>query len=129
MSAGVILPLSDRNASRQLGTRHRAAMGITEIVENCVCVVVSEETGSISLGEKGSLNRPLTSVKLKQLLEEKLSTPQEGEVVTGVTRISKKLGFQGWNMLKRFLRLDYSPSNSPSHSELPSSNNKKSKNI
>ena len=40
-AAGVILPISERTASRQLGTRHRAAMGITERVENCVCVVVS----------------------------------------------------------------------------------------
>lgn len=106
VSASVILPLSDRSASRQLGTRHRAAMGITERVENCVCIVVSEETGSISLGEKGILNRPLTSTKLKELLEEKLSKPQEGEVVTGVTRLSKKLGFKGINMLKSILKLD-----------------------
>ncbi len=63
VAAGVILPLSERTASRQLGTRHRAAMGITERVENCVCVVVSEETGSISLAERGTLNRPLTSSK------------------------------------------------------------------
>lgn len=106
VSAGVILPLSDRNASRQLGTRHRAAMGITERVENCICVVVSEETGSISLGEKGVLNRPLTSTKLKELLEEKLLKPKEGEVVTGVSRLGKKLGFQGLNMLMSFLKLD-----------------------
>lgn len=124
VSAGVILPLSDRNASRQLGTRHRAAMGITEIVENCVCVVVSEETGSISLGEKGSLNRPLTSVKLKELLEEKLSNTREVEVVTGVTRLSKQLGFQGWNLLRRILRLDDSKPDS-SYCELPSPKNKK----
>ncbi|MGI0479513.1 diadenylate cyclase CdaA [Geminocystis sp. CENA526] len=110
VSASVILPLSDRTASRQLGTRHRAAMGITERVENCICVVVSEETGSISLGEKGVLNRPLTANKLKELLEEKLSKPKEGEVVTGVTRLSKKIGFQGLNMLKSILRLDYSKS-------------------
>ncbi|MGB3535939.1 MAG: diadenylate cyclase CdaA [Microcoleaceae cyanobacterium] len=68
-SAGVILPLSERIASRQLGTRHRAAMGITEQVGKCLCIVVSEETGSISLAEKGVLNRPLTSSKLKELLE------------------------------------------------------------
>ena len=72
VSAGVILPLSDRIASRQLGTRHRAAMGITEKVQKCLCVVVSEETGSISMAEKGALNRPLTSNKLKELLEERL---------------------------------------------------------
>lgn len=49
VAAGVILPLSERSTSRQLGTRHRAAMGITERLDNCICIVVSEETGSISL--------------------------------------------------------------------------------
>lgn len=82
VSAGVILPLSERTASRQLGTRHRAAMGITERVENCICVIVSEETGSISLAEKGSLNRPLTSSKLKELLEARFSPSVEREAVT-----------------------------------------------
>ena len=72
ISAGVILPLSEKIASRQLGTRHRAAMGITEQVDRCLCIVVSEETGSISLAEKGILNRPLTGNKLKELLEERL---------------------------------------------------------
>ena len=125
VSAGVILPLSDRSASRQLGTRHRAAMGITEMVESCVCVVVSEETGSISLGENGTLNRPLTSTKLKELLEQKLSNSKETEVVTGVTRLSKKLGFQSWNMLSSFLLLDSSKSVSQNYSELPPSAGKK----
>jgi uncharacterized protein (TIGR00159 family) len=73
VAAGVILPLSERPASRQLGTRHRAAMGITERVGHCICIVVSEETGSISLVEGGVLNRPLTSSKLKELLEVKFT--------------------------------------------------------
>ena len=81
VAAGVILPLSERSASRQLGTRHRAAMGITERVENCICVVVSEETGSISLAEKGTLNRPLTSSKLKELLESRFSQAADREPV------------------------------------------------
>ncbi|MBA2748789.1 MAG: TIGR00159 family protein [Tatlockia sp.] len=81
MASGVILPLSERTASRQLGTRHRAAMGITERVENCICVVVSEETGSISLAERGILNRPLTSSKLKELLEARFSPVVEREAV------------------------------------------------
>lgn len=81
LAAGVILPLSERTASRQLGTRHRAAMGITERVENCVCIVVSEETGSISLAERGILNRPLTSSKLKELLESRLSQSADRETV------------------------------------------------
>ena len=82
ISAGVILPISERTASRQLGTRHRAAMGITERVENCLCIVVSEETGSISLAERGILNRPLTSSKLRELLEDRLTLAVEREVVT-----------------------------------------------
>jgi uncharacterized protein (TIGR00159 family) len=81
VAAGVILPLSDRTASRQLGTRHRAAMGITERVKNCICVVVSEETGSISLAERGILNRPLTSSKLKELLEARFSQTVDREPV------------------------------------------------
>ena len=76
ISAGVILPLSEKIASRQLGTRHRAAMGITEQVEKCLCIVVSEETGSISLAEKGSLNRPLTRNKLKDFLKQRLQNIQ-----------------------------------------------------
>ena len=82
IAAGVILPLSEKTASRQLGTRHRAAMGITEKLENCICVVVSEETGSISLAERGMLNRPLTSSKLKELLEERFSPSGDREPVS-----------------------------------------------
>lgn len=81
VAAGVILPISERTASRQLGTRHRAAMGITERVENCVCVVVSEETGSISLAERGKLNRPLTSSRLRELLIARFSKSVDREPV------------------------------------------------
>ena len=96
MASGIILPLSGRAASRQLGTRHRAAMGITERVENCICVVVSEETGSISLAERGTLNRRLTSSKLKELLEDRFSPSVDREAVApsllGLARqISTKL--------------------------------------
>lgn len=82
ISAGVILPISEQTASRQLGTRHRAAMGITERVDNCVCIVVSEETGSISLAEQGILRRPLTSSKLRELLADRLILSVDREVVT-----------------------------------------------
>ncbi len=88
VSAGVILPLSEKSASRQLGTRHRAAMGITERIEHCICIIVSEETGSISLAERGYLNRPLTSSKLKELLEERFSPSVEREsVAPGLGRL------------------------------------------
>ncbi|MGK7931756.1 MAG: diadenylate cyclase CdaA [Microcystaceae cyanobacterium] len=100
ISAGVILPLSERTASRQLGTRHRAAMGITERADNCLCVVVSEETGSISLAEGGRLNRPLTSTKLKELLEEKFAPLMERETVTpglGILRRTMGLPNRPWS--------------------------------
>ncbi|MBD0314148.1 MAG: DNA integrity scanning protein DisA nucleotide-binding domain protein, partial [Microcoleus sp. T3-bin5] len=106
VSAGVILPLSDRSASRQLGTRHRAAMGITERVQACVCVVVSEETGSISLAQMGTLNRPLTSSKLKELLEAKLF-PSEGERAVApipIGNLGRQIGLKGVTLLKRILR-------------------------
>lgn len=100
-AAGVILPLSERTASRQLGTRHRAAMGITERVENCLCIVVSEETGSISLAERGTLNRPLTSNKLKELLEARFSTAVDREAGTPGLR---SFGRQITSSVSRILR-------------------------
>ena len=102
LAAAVILPLSERTASRQLGTRHRAAMGITERVEKCLCIVVSEETGSISLAEKGTLNRPLTSSKLKELLQARFTPIVERDAAV---RLSRKIGFQGKILLERLLRL------------------------
>ncbi len=92
IAASVILPLSERTASRQLGTRHRAAMGITERVETCTCIVVSEETGSISMAEKGVLNRPLTSSKLKELLETRMIDSVDSETgTTGLRGLSRKV--------------------------------------
>lgn len=110
VAAGVILPLSERTASRQLGTRHRAAMGITERVENCLCIVVSEETGSISLAEKRTLNRPLTSSKLKELLLERFSPSVEREAVTPSLRNLSRQISEGREFLERIFHLP--PSNS-----------------
>lgn len=67
VSAGVILPLARQMTSR-FGTRHLAAVGITERFDQCLCVVVSEETGTISLAQQGHLERPITSNRLKELL-------------------------------------------------------------
>jgi uncharacterized protein (TIGR00159 family) len=106
VAAGVILPLSDRTASRQLGTRHRAAMGITERTNNCVCIVVSEETGSISLAESGVLDRPLTSSKLKELLEIKFAPIGERESVAPSLRsLGRKLSSRGMIIFRRLLKL------------------------
>jgi uncharacterized protein (TIGR00159 family) len=104
IAAGIILPISDRDASRQLGTRHRAAMGITERVDNCLCIVVSEETGSISLAEKGALNRPLTSSKLRELLETRLTFSLDREVVTpGLSRLLQQFRKQSIGLLSSLL--------------------------
>jgi len=104
VAAGVILPLSERSASRQLGTRHRAAMGITERSENCLCIVVSEETGSITLAERGNLNRPLTSSKLRELLDSQFTPLVEREAVApSLERLSRTLGSQGQWLLRRLL--------------------------
>jgi uncharacterized protein (TIGR00159 family) len=106
VAAGVILPISEQLASRQLGTRHRAAMGITERVENCVCVVVSEETGSISLAERGVLNRPLTSSKLRDLLRERFSQSVEREAVAPQLRsLGRQIRAQGIAVIARLARL------------------------
>ena len=69
ISAGVILPLSRQGISRY-GTRHLAALGITERFDRCICVVVSEETGTLSLANQGRLERPITSSRLLELLKE-----------------------------------------------------------
>lgn len=54
LAAGVILPLSERDTTYQLGTRHKAAMGITEETD-AVAVVVSEERGEISVAVGGQI--------------------------------------------------------------------------
>lgn len=68
MAAGCLLPLTeDRSLSKELGTRHRAAIGISEQTD-CVVVIVSEETGTISIAQSGRLLRFLDSESLKQKL-------------------------------------------------------------
>ena len=111
MASGIILPISGRTASRQLGTRHRAAMGITERVENCICVVVSEETGSISLAERGTLNRPLTSSKLKELLEARFSPSVDREAVApSLLSLGRQIKTKVLALVSRLLNLSSSAS-------------------
>jgi diadenylate cyclase len=67
-AAGCTLPLSENpHLSRTLGTRHRAALGISEVTD-AVAIVVSEETGSISLARDGRLTRGLSEDELKVAL-------------------------------------------------------------
>ncbi len=75
MAAGCLLPLSENPApSRTLGTRHRAGLGISEQTD-ALAIIVSEETGTISLARDGELVRGLSEEELKASLLE-LFTPE-----------------------------------------------------
>lgn len=86
LAAKCILPLaSEVSVPRNLGTRHRAAVGITEISDALV-VVVSEETGIISLVENGKLRRELTGDKLKELLLTKLDRTKSAVNIKNIVK-------------------------------------------
>lgn len=71
-AAACYMPLSESPfISKELGTRHRAALGISEVTDS-ITVVVSEETGHISLTKNGELHRNLSIETLKELLEQEL---------------------------------------------------------
>lgn len=71
-AAACIMPLTDNpNLSKELGMRHRAALGITEVSDS-IAVVVSEESGKISFALNGGLTRNLTSDTLRKALNKNL---------------------------------------------------------
>ena len=78
-AAGCLLPLTQNNSlSTELGTRHRAAIGMSESSDSLV-VVVSEETGKISLANGGTLTRNFNPDTLKKALEKLLIVSTENE--------------------------------------------------
>lgn len=82
-AAGCILPLTKNNdISTDLGTRHRAALGISEN-SDAVIVIVSEETGTISIAKNGIITRNYTRETLNMALEEDL-IPKEHEKIERV---------------------------------------------
>ncbi len=80
-SATCYLPLSDNmNLSKALGTRHRAAVGISEVSDS-VTIVVSEETGSVSVAKNGRLLRNLNQEQLKEQLQAMQTKAEEGRKI------------------------------------------------
>ena len=76
LSAACLLPLADASESLgRLGTRHRAALGLTQ-ESDAVTLVVSEETGQISLCAGGVMHRPIPHEQLESKLHELLQSPQ-----------------------------------------------------
>lgn len=70
VSATCYLPLSDNmNINKELGTRHRAALGVSEVSDS-MTIVVSEETGFVSIAENGRLERNVDVDRLKERLKE-----------------------------------------------------------
>ena len=85
-AAGCLFPLSQKDQiQKTLGTRHRAAIGITEETD-AVVIVVSEETGAISLAYNGKLRRGLTEERFQRMLSSMLGRKQ-----TGLTRFREKI--------------------------------------
>jgi diadenylate cyclase len=71
-AAACYLPLSESPfISKELGTRHRAALGISEVTDS-ITVVVSEETGAVSITKNGELHRDLTPEQFRELLTKEL---------------------------------------------------------
>lgn len=95
-SAGSILPLTQStNLSKELGMRHRAGIGISEH-SDAVVIIVSEESGNISMALDGMLKRHLNSISLNRLLHQELVKTEEDEskggmIVSNIRKIVKVL--------------------------------------
>ena len=92
LAAGCILPLSDNvTISRNLGTRHRAGVGMSEN-SDAIVVIVSEETGTISVAKGGELYRDFTAESLRIELENdivwnNIKTNENGDAKKGLARV------------------------------------------
>lgn len=84
-AAGCLLPLTTKSLNSDLGTRHRAGVGMSEISDATV-ILVSEETGIISVAREGNLQRRLSPDALKALLEKEFC-PEEKKKESFTSRI------------------------------------------
>jgi diadenylate cyclase len=80
-AAGCFLPLTQsQNLSKELGTRHRAAIGITEISDSMV-IIVSEETGVISFAKMGRLSRYLDTKSLREIIKNSIKARENKQPI------------------------------------------------
>lgn len=96
-AASCVMPLSSRDAlekspERHMGLRHRAALGVSEETD-CLAIVVSEETGSISLCRHGAIERDLSPSSLADILKETYKQPSQLSFMDSVKQI-----IRGWNL-------------------------------
>jgi len=89
-AAACFLPLTENtNLSKELGTRHRAALGITEVSDS-IAVVVSEESGKISFALNGGLTRNLTTDTLRKALNKNLLDGETNTKKLKIWRVKSK---------------------------------------
>lgn len=94
-ASACFLPLSQNNElSKEMGTRHRAAVGVSEITD-CLAIVVSEETGAVSIALNGNIKRNITIKQLEHTLEEIRTTDST------VTELRSKTKLKKWTVKKK----------------------------
>ena len=95
-AAGCVLPLSEnRSLSTDLGTRHRAGVGMSES-SDAVVLIVSEETGAISVAIDGMLKRHLAAQTLQKLLtQELIGEEKQRSVLDIIKRKNRRKGGDG----------------------------------
>lgn len=78
-AAACFLPLTEsKDLSKDLGTRHRAAIGVSEI-SDCLSLIVSEETGAVSIAKSGKLYRNMTKERLTNILRSNLKSSDQDQ--------------------------------------------------